>query len=64
MFISNTKTKGVGIAQSVYRLGFELEDRGSVSGTGVNYFLFPSSSVPASGTTYPPIQWLLGILLR
>jgi hypothetical protein len=54
---------GAGIAQSVYRLGYGLENRDSVPG-GVSdgKFLFSTASRPAVGPTRPPIQRVLGAL--
>jgi hypothetical protein len=52
------------IAQSVQRLGYGLDDRGSrvrfPAGAGI--FLFTTASRTALGSTQPPTQWVPGAL--
>jgi hypothetical protein len=52
------------IAQSVKRLGYGLDDRGSRfdSRRGLGIFLFTTASRTALGPTQPPIQWVTGAL--
>jgi len=49
------------IVQSLQRLGYRLDSRGSISGRGKEgIFLFATASRPALGSTEPPIQWVPG----
>jgi hypothetical protein len=52
------------IAQSVWRLGYWLNDQGSRVRfpAGAGYFLFATASETALGPTQPPIQWVPGAL--
>jgi hypothetical protein len=45
------------VAQSVCWLGYELDDRDSILGTG-NDFLFATASRPVLGPTKTPIDWV------
>jgi hypothetical protein len=49
--------------RSAYRLGYGLDDRGSIPGRGNDgiYFSSPPSFRPALGLTHSPIQWVPGI---
>jgi hypothetical protein len=47
------------VDQSVWRLGYGLDNRGSISGRGNDgIFLFTTPSRPALGPTQPPNQWV------
>jgi hypothetical protein len=50
------------IAQSVWRLGYGLDDRGSRVRfpAGLGIFLFTTASSTALEPTHPPIQWVRG----
>jgi hypothetical protein len=49
---------GTGIAQSVQRLGYALEDRGSISGGVIlGFFSLRTVSRPTLGSTQPPLKW-------
>jgi hypothetical protein len=45
------KLTGAGIAQLMERLGYGLDDRGSILHKGTIFFLFATASKPALGTT-------------
>jgi hypothetical protein len=48
---------GAGIVQSIYRLGYELDDRVEFdSRRGLGIFLFTTASRTSLGPTQPPIQ--------
>jgi hypothetical protein len=48
--------------QLLQSLSYELDDRGSISGEGKDFFLFSAASSPALWLTQPPIQWVAGSL--
>jgi len=50
-FVALLGTLGVGIALSIWRLGYGLEDP---------QFEFSKSFLPAVGPTQPSVQWVLG----
>jgi hypothetical protein len=47
---------------SVWLRAGRLGDRGSIPGRGERIFLLASVSRPALGSTWPPVQWVLGVL--
>jgi hypothetical protein len=56
-------SKLAGVAQSVWRLDYGLDDQGSIPGRGNNViFSFATVPTPALSPTLPPIQWVPGAL--
>jgi hypothetical protein len=50
------------VLPSAWRLGNELDDRGSIPGRGCDTVLLATASTSALGPTQPPIQWIPGVL--
>jgi hypothetical protein len=64
-FSGQSSLKETGVAQSVWRLGYGLNDRDSVPDRGSDrIFLFATASRPALGPTQPHIQRVTGSLMR
>jgi len=57
---------GAVAAQSLYWLGYGLDDRGSIPDRGNDkfFFLFATASRTNLGPTQSPIQWVPGLLHR
>jgi hypothetical protein len=55
--------RAAGVAQSVHRLGYGLDDRGSIPGRDNDgIFSHRHSAQTGLGPTKPPIQWVPGAL--